>query len=176
MNVRLEIPTLHSWRAVPQSWSTVVCTTMILVLCCSSWLLAATSTPGSAASVAIDGQPLFTIHTGLANIDPTARAQAIEKRLARLRESPASVIESLTVEDHEATSYIVTSHEVLFVVTEAEAKAAGRPRQELAREQAEKIRARNQHQPVAAAVVTGCLDMLADFLGKTDGILLHGLD
>jgi len=165
MNVRLEIPTLHSWRAVPQSWSTVVCTTMILVLCCSSWLLAATSTPGSAASVAIDGQPLFTIHTGLANIDPTARAQAIEKRLARLRESPASVIESLTVEDHEATSYIVTSHEVLFVVTEAEAKAAGRPRQELAREQAEKIRdvilaLQSQDMPREPAHSVGLRDLL----------------
>jgi small-conductance mechanosensitive channel len=165
MNVLLEIPTLHAWRAVPRGWSTVVCTSMILVLCFSSWLLAATSTPGSAASVAIDGQPLFTIHTGLANIDPTARAQAIEKRLARLRESPASVIESLTVEDHEATSYIVTSHEVLFVVTEAEAKAAGRPRQELAREQAEKIREviltlQSQGMPHEPAHLVGLRDLL----------------
>lgn len=102
--------------------------------------LAAQTSSEPGAIVQLDGQPLFTIHTGLAKIDPTARAAAIEKRLARLRESPSSVVESLTVEDHEATSYIVTSQEVLFVVTEAEAKAAGRPRQELAKEQARKIR------------------------------------
>ena len=113
---------------------------LTLLLAPSPGILGAESPPEPGAVVQFDGRPLFTVHTGLAKIDPATRAAAIEKRLARLRESPISVIESLTVEDHEATSYIVTTQEVLFVVTEAEAKAAGRPRQELAKEQVRKIR------------------------------------
>jgi small-conductance mechanosensitive channel len=94
----------------------------------------------SGAPVQISGQTLFTIHTGLAEIGPTARAQAIETRLARLAQAPSSVIQRITVEEHELTSYVVTPDEVLFVITENEALAAGRSRQALAEEQAGKIR------------------------------------
>jgi small-conductance mechanosensitive channel len=96
--------------------------------------------PVSGAPVHIGDQTIFTIYTGLANIDPAARAQAIETRLARLTQAHPSIIRSITVEDHEQTSYVVTPNEVLFVVTEHEARAAGRPRQALAEEQAGKIR------------------------------------
>jgi len=90
--------------------------------------------------VHIGDQTVFTIHTGLANIDASARAQAIETRLARLIKAHPSIIQRIAVEDHEQTSYVVTPNEVIFVVTENEAKAAGRPRRALAEEQAGKIR------------------------------------
>jgi small-conductance mechanosensitive channel len=95
---------------------------------------------GSAVPVRLHGETLFTLQTGLANVDTASRAAAIEKRLARLAQASPDVIESLRVEDHEQTSYVVTSEEVLFVVTENEAKAAEKPRQLLAEEQAHKIR------------------------------------
>ncbi|MDH5641392.1 MAG: hypothetical protein OEY28_08875, partial [Nitrospira sp.] len=96
--------------------------------------------PDSGAPVRFNGETLFTIQTGLANIDPATRAAAIEKRLDRLAHSTPSPLDSLKIEDHEHTSYIVTSDEVLFVITEAESAAAGKPRQRLAEEQTEQIR------------------------------------
>ncbi|NJL16131.1 MAG: hypothetical protein HC938_01970 [Nitrospira sp.] len=80
---------------------------------------------GSAAPVRLHGETLFTLQTGLANVDTASRATAIEKRLDRLARAAPSVIESLRVEDHEQTAYVLTSEEVLFVVTDNEAKAAG---------------------------------------------------
>ncbi|MCP9438427.1 MAG: mechanosensitive ion channel family protein [Nitrospira sp.] len=93
----------------------------------------------SNAPVRFNGETLFVIHTGLADIDPAARAAAIEKRLERLAHVDPSIIDSLTIEDHEETSYVVTREEVLFVVTEQEAKLIGKPRHVLARERAERI-------------------------------------
>ncbi|WP_455389245.1 mechanosensitive ion channel family protein [Petrachloros mirabilis] len=113
---------------------------LLLPLLIVSTLDAAPPPSVSAAPVHIGDQTVFTIHTGLANIDAAARAQAIETRLARLTQAHPSIIQSIAVEDHEQTSYVVTPNEVLFVVTENEAKAAGRPRHALAEEQAGKIR------------------------------------
>jgi len=120
--------------------SLAVLSNLLLPLLIVSTLEAAPSPSLSSAPVHIGDQTVFTIHTGLANIDAAARAQAIETRLARLAQAHSSIIQSIAVEDHEQTSYVVTPNEVLFVVTENEAKAAGRPRHALAEEQAGKIR------------------------------------
>lgn len=98
------------------------------------------SPSGAGVPVRFHGETLFTLQTGLANVDTTSRAAAIEKRLDRLTRATPSVIESLRVEDHEQTAYVLTSEEVLFVVTDNEAKAAGKPRHLLAEEQTETIR------------------------------------
>ena len=95
---------------------------------------------GSAVPVRLHGETLFTLQTGLANVDTASRAAAIEQRLDRLARAAPSVIDSLRVEDHEQTAYVLTSEEVLFVVTDTEAKAAGKPRHLLAEEQTETIR------------------------------------
>lgn len=110
-----------------------------------AWLIAApvfAEPPGSGSAVPVrlHGETLFTLQTGLANVDTASRAAAIEKRLDRLTRAAPSVIESLRVEDHEQTAYVLTSEEVLFVVTDNEAKAAGKPRHLLAEEQTDTIR------------------------------------
>ena len=110
-----------------------------------SWLTAAPVFPESSGSspgvpVRLHGETLFTIQTGLADFDALSRAAAIEKRLDRLAQTPAATVIEVAVQDHEQTSYIVTPEEVLFVVTDDEAKAAGKPRRALAEEQADKIR------------------------------------
>ncbi len=123
-------------------WSKPV-TTLIGFMCSLVIVSVTASAPTSTipeAPVRIGDKTLFTIHTGLGNFDPAARAQAIETRLARLTQAHPSIIRSITVENHEQTSYIVTPNEVLFVVTENEAKAAGRARLALAEEQAGKVR------------------------------------
>ncbi|MGE0471966.1 MAG: mechanosensitive ion channel family protein [Nitrospira sp.] len=103
-------------------------------------IFAAPSVAGPGVPVRLHGQTLFTLQTGLANVDTASRAAAIEKRLDRLALAAPSVIDSLRVEDHEQTAYVLTSEEVLFVVTDTEAKAAGKPRHLLAEEQTETIR------------------------------------
>jgi len=108
------------------------------------------TSPNSGAPVRFNGETLFTIQTGLANIDPATRAAAIEKRLDRLARSERSTLDSLRIEDHEHTSYIVTSEEVLFVITETEAMAAGKPRDLLAKEQTEQIRKAIGGMPLSA--------------------------
>jgi len=110
-----------------------------------SWLtgapiFAAPSAAGPGVPVRLHGETLFTLQTGLANVDTASRAAAIEKRLDRLALAAPSVIDSLRVEDHEQTAYVLTSEEILFVVTDTEAKAAGKPRHLLAEEQTETIR------------------------------------
>ena len=135
----LPVPTSVTTGEIFRRWAIAACIVVTLSPSLPTRLFAE-SPPPSGAIVHLDSRPLFTIHTGLADISPTTRAEAIEKRLTKLRESPISIIESLTVDEHEATSYVVTSHEVLFVVTDAEAKAAGKPRRELAEEQATTIR------------------------------------
>jgi len=117
-----------------------LCCCLLLSLLLAPRLYAGPSSSGSDVPVRLGDQTLFMIHTGLATFDAAARAQAIETRLARLTKAHPSIIQNITVEDHEQTSYIVTPNEVLYVVTENEAKAAGRPRQALAEEQAAKIR------------------------------------
>ncbi|NGZ02692.1 MAG: hypothetical protein CV090_06545, partial [Nitrospira sp. WS238] len=112
------------------------------ILCC--WLTTppvSAESQGSASGVPVrlHGETLFTIQTGLANVDAASRAAAIEKRLDRLTQASQSVIDSLRVEDHEQTAYVLTSEEVLFVVTDNEAKASGKPRHLLAEDQTEKI-------------------------------------
>ncbi|MDH5739834.1 MAG: mechanosensitive ion channel family protein [Nitrospira sp.] len=120
---------------------------MRLALCglVMAWLTAVpvfaeSSLSGAGVPVRFHGETLFTLQTGLANVDTASRAAAIEKRLDRLTHATLSVIDSLRVEDQEQTTYVLTSEEVLFVVTDNEAKAAGKPRHLLAEEQTETIR------------------------------------
>jgi hypothetical protein len=113
---------------------------LALLLLFTGLTYADSTLPDSGAPVRFNGETLFTIHTGLADITPATRAEAIEKRLDRLARSAPSTLSSLKIEDREQTSYVVTSEEVLFVVTETEAEAAGKPRHLLAEEQTEQIR------------------------------------
>lgn len=130
----------HSRRIARCLWLITSLCCLLSVVLIVPQLAVASPTPEPGAPVQIDGQTIFTIHTGLANIAPTDRAHAIETRLARLAQAPVTVIQTLTVEDQEQASYVVTSEDVLFVVTENEAQAAGQPRQALAEAQARKIR------------------------------------
>lgn len=130
-------PSLRRSLCAPRLYLTWYVMTLVLTLTVSAG--ADQPSLDSSAPVRFKGETLFVIHTGLASIDPAARAAAIEKRLERLAHSNPSVIEGLTIEDHEETSYVVTREEVLFVVTEQEAKLVGKPRYLLAQERVEHI-------------------------------------
>ena len=94
----------------------------------------------TSAAVLLDKKPVLTIRTGVLSFTPAERARAISVRLARLVRDPLLSAEMITVADNEVTSDIVVQDLVLLAVTEADAQAQGKPRQELAQEYAEQIR------------------------------------
>ncbi|GKS56923.1 hypothetical protein YTPLAS18_04500 [Nitrospira sp.] len=104
-----------------------------------AWGAAATE-PNGGSPVRIGDQVLFSIHSTLADVPPADRARMVEERIKKLVDAPASTVPAVTVEDGEGSSYIVSPEEVLFVVTDVEAKAVGLPRRDLAEHYAQDIR------------------------------------
>lgn len=99
----------------------------------------APSTP-KGSPVNVGGKTLFTIQEGYFAFTAEARAQAVENRITRLAKRSASRIAALRTFDEETTTAIADGDEVIMTVTDQDAKAAGRNRQELAKEDAQKIR------------------------------------
>jgi small-conductance mechanosensitive channel len=98
-----------------------------------------TSPPIPQASVMVDGKTLFTVR-GVLSFPAQARASAITQRIKELSEDVSAKPDSLSVADAEGTSNIVAGDLVLMSVTDQDAATAGRPRQELAKDYAERIR------------------------------------
>ena len=97
--------------------------------------------PTVAVPVLLADKAVLTISTGVLSFTADERAKAIAARLARLAKNPLLSVELITVADNESSSDIVVQDLVLMSVTEADAVANGKPRPELARENAERIRA-----------------------------------
>ena len=91
------------------------------------------------AAVTVDGKTLFTVQ-GVLSFPAQARAFAITQRIKDLSEDVYTNPSSLSVADAEGTSNIAAGDLVLMSVTDQDAATAGRPRQELAKDYAERIR------------------------------------
>src|SRR5262249_12819994 len=94
-------------------------------------------TPG--APVEIDGRPVVLIYSPVAGMSAEERAANIKQRIlgvAKRNEAP----EHIYARDHSAWTDILCGNEILMVVLENDAKAAGRARAQMAAEYAEIIR------------------------------------
>jgi small-conductance mechanosensitive channel len=100
------------------------------------FLVAAAIAVAKDSPVVFNGRTLFTIQAGVGSFGPEARAQAVEDRLTKLSRNPLAKIDSLTVTESETTSDIAAGDVIILSVTEADARAAGRPRHVLAAEYA----------------------------------------
>jgi len=91
------------------------------------------------AEVVIEGRgPILTVYETVAGHTPEERAAAIEQRiLAIARDSRASTTASL--ETHPGWTEILIGGQVIMAVTDADARMAGKPREQLANEYAESI-------------------------------------
>lgn len=98
------------------------------------------SPPIPQAPVLVDGKTLFTVR-GVLSFPAQARASAITQRIKDLSEDVSTNPSSLSVTDAEGTSNIAAGDLVLMSVTDQDAAVAGRPRQEVAKDYAERIRA-----------------------------------
>ncbi len=85
-------------------------------------------------------EPLFEIHARYGSFTPQDRAKAITDRLARLAKEPESQSDAITVVEQGQISEIMSGDTVVMAVTDQDALAVGRTREDLAQDYAEKIR------------------------------------
>jgi small-conductance mechanosensitive channel len=90
--------------------------------------------------VLLDNKPILTVSVGVLSFTPRERAKAISDRLDKVSRDRLLPVEKVAVVEAETTSDIVLQDRVLMTVTEADAKVAGKPRQELAQGYADTIR------------------------------------
>jgi small-conductance mechanosensitive channel len=92
------------------------------------------------APVVVDGRTLFYVPSRMFTFSPEDRARAIAERVQFLSRQAPSRIAAIGVVDAETTSEIDSEDLVIATITDADAQAAGRTRQELAQEYAQAIR------------------------------------
>jgi len=100
----------------------------------------ATPQPLVKEPVLFGDKTILTVSTGVFSFTPRERARAISNRLDKVSRDRLLPVDKIGVVEAETTSDIVLHDRVLMTVTEADAKAAGKPRQELAQEHADAIR------------------------------------
>jgi small-conductance mechanosensitive channel len=96
---------------------------------------------GVESPVSLDGKALFLVRERVLAFSPADRAKAISDKLAKLVKDPLLRPDSVTTADSDTTTDIVAGDTIIMSVTDRDAKAEGKSRQETAREFADQIRA-----------------------------------
>ena len=141
-----------------------------------------TPVPQASAPVSVNGKVIFTV-PGVLSFPPQARADAISSRIAALSKDISSKSMSISVSDAEGTSNIMAGDLVVMSVTDQDARTAGKTRQALANEYAQKITAsvtayRHDYSP-KTLILSGVYAVLATlaliFLFRLLGVLFRKL-
>jgi small-conductance mechanosensitive channel len=90
--------------------------------------------------VEIDGKPILLIYAPIAGFTPSDRASAIQQRIIGLSRNTNIAIEAIHADDRGTWTEILAGNHRIMGITEADAKAAERPRVELAEEYTEVLR------------------------------------
>jgi hypothetical protein len=94
----------------------------------------------SQAPVVVDGRTLFYVQERELSFSPADRASAINSRIERLYRNAAIDPDSIVTEESDESTDIVAGDLIIMSVTNLDAVAAGRGRQELAADYAARIR------------------------------------
>jgi small-conductance mechanosensitive channel len=94
----------------------------------------------SPGEVVIDGNPILKVYEPVATLTPEARAAGIEVRITRFARDGSIPSDSIRLQPRDAWTEIIAGDTMIMAVTDREAEAAGKTRQELALEEAQKIR------------------------------------
>ncbi len=86
------------------------------------------------APVVLRGRTLFYVQERVLSFTPEDRARTIAERLERIYKDPLSSVEPVSIEEGETSSDLLIGDRIVMSVTDRDARAAGRPRQELATE------------------------------------------
>jgi small-conductance mechanosensitive channel len=92
------------------------------------------------APVEIDGRPILVVYVAIAGISPEERAANIADRIVAFAKQRSAPVELIRSEDRGAWSEILAGNTVIMGISEGDARAALRPRSQLAAEYAEAIR------------------------------------
>lgn len=91
------------------------------------------------AQVTIEGRgPILTVFETVGGLTPEQRAAGIKGRIVAIARSGASTL-AARLEPHEGWTAILVGDQVIMAVTNADARAAGKSRQQMATEYADKI-------------------------------------
>ena len=90
--------------------------------------------------VVIDGQPVLRVYESVANLTPQRRAEEIGERVITLARDTSIPTESIQLQRREAWTEIVADKTVVMAVTDADARGAGKTRDELAIDDVASIR------------------------------------
>ncbi|MBV8630240.1 MAG: mechanosensitive ion channel family protein [Silvibacterium sp.] len=93
-----------------------------------------------AGEVVIDGNPVLTVYEPVGTLTPQGRADAIKSRIIALARDASIPANSIHLEVRDAWTEIVAENLVIMAVTDADARGAGEPRQQLAEAYLQKIR------------------------------------
>jgi small-conductance mechanosensitive channel len=90
--------------------------------------------------VTIDGRHIVSVYQTIGSISPQERAEKITERIIAVAKDSSFAPEEVGLEPQEAWTEISAGNKLLMVVTEADAKLAGKTRKQLAIEDAGNIR------------------------------------
>jgi small-conductance mechanosensitive channel len=90
--------------------------------------------------VEIDGKPILLIYAPVGGFTPSDRASAIQQRIIAVSRNTNTAIEAIHAEDRGTWTEILAGSNRIMGITEGDAKAAERPRAELAEEYTEILR------------------------------------
>ena len=99
----------------------------------------ATSSTNKGATVDLGGEELFKIRAGVGAFSPEERATAVTNRITKLGDDPSIKVETIRIDEKPLTTNLTVDNRILLTITDADARAADQPRQELARNYQEKI-------------------------------------
>ena len=144
-NLYSELRLIYQVRAMKKFWQSLLSLALATFLIVLSTSLISSQEPASndqkidGVPVVLAEEPLFVIQAQIGSFSPEDRAQAITNRIANIAQEPSVQVESLQIEEQEGTSNIILGEKVIVTLTEADAKAARKNRQELASEYRQKI-------------------------------------
>jgi small-conductance mechanosensitive channel len=90
--------------------------------------------------VIIDGRTIASVYESIGSFDPPQRAEKIAERIIALAEDTHVPAESVGLEVRDTWTEIVAGGKLIMAVTETDARMAGKPRKQLASEDAGNIR------------------------------------
>jgi len=89
--------------------------------------------------VTIDGEPVLKVYEPIGALTAERRAKAIESRIISLAKDSSIPVSSIHLLTREAWTEIMAENLMIMAVSDADAKMAGKPRQQLAEEYARNI-------------------------------------
>jgi len=94
----------------------------------------------SPGKVVIEGRPVLMVYHPVGTFTPEERAAGIESRIIAAAKNGLVSPDSIRLQTREAWTEILMENTVLMAVTDQDARMAGKPRQQLAMEDADSIR------------------------------------